>query len=169
MEPTDLIDDLQSHLDSRMQPEVIVPGSEQRPVPGVIIEDWSVTHLDGSMTRYLTSLYDDQGNETARVYRIPYDCRVSIMVRDVGEIGASRLNDSLGKELMRLEARPQRLNDSVSMVEMQGGRGIDHQFVNPSEAEFHQSVTLTTSLVYEDTTFDTIETITSEIEIVDTI
>jgi len=70
---------------------------------------------------------------------------------------------------MRLEARPQRLNDSVSMVELQGGRAIDHQFVNPSEAEFHQSVTLTTALVYKDTSFDSIEAVASDIQITDII
>lgn len=167
METTDLIDVLQTHLDQTLNATVLVAGSNDRPTPSAVIEDWSIEQISESMSKYLTSTYDSQGNETARIYRIPYNCRVSIMLRDDGEVKASRLHDSLRKELLKLEAHPRRLNNSVSMVEMNGGGGVDHQFVNPTEAEFSQSVTFTTAMIYEDTDFNTIEEIVEEIEVTD--
>jgi hypothetical protein len=50
---------------------------------------------------------------------------------------------------------------------MGNGMGIDHQFVNPSEDEFQQSVKLTSALVHVDTDYDTIEAFQNNIEIVD--
>lgn len=167
MEVTELISTIQTHLDNSMTPEVLVSGSDERPIPGVLIEDWSVNQLEASTTRFITSLYDDQGNETARVYRVPYECRVSFMVREEGEVAGSELHDKLRKELFKLESRPFQLSNVVSSVKLNGGGGIDHQFVNPTESEFQQSATFTTSLVYEDSNFDSIETINTTIEITD--
>jgi len=169
MEPTELINVLQSHLDTEVSAPVLVSGSDKRPTPSVYIEDWTVDHLtsSASMNRYLTSLYDDQGNETARVFRIPYECRVSLMVRDVGTVSASTLNDKVHKELFKLESRPSKLDSRVSEVELGNSVGVDHQFLNPSEDEFSLAVNITTSLTYADSDYDTIEAITQEIEIID--
>jgi len=166
MEVTELISALQSHLDTQLSTEVLVSGSDQRPVPGVIIEDWNATHMDGSLNNYLTSVYDDQGDEAARIYRIPYECRVSFMVRGSGELEGSQLHDKLKKELMRLSTRPSMLSNSISSVDLNGGGGISHQFVNPSESEFNQAATFTTSLILEDSDYENIEEVTTELDIV---
>lgn len=169
MEVTELISTVQSHLDSAISAPVLVSGSEQRPVPAVLIEDWTVQQLEASMTRYETSLYDDQGNEEARVYKVPYDCRVSFMVRDVGEVGASELHDRLRKELFKAASRPHRLSSRISRVELNSGGGVNHQFVNPSESEFNQTATFTSSLLWTDTEWNTIEQFNNNFEITDTI
>jgi len=165
MEVTELISEIQSHLDNNLDPPVLVSGSDQRPVPGVIIEDWNVDHVDRSMNRYLTSRYDDSGNETARVYRIPYECRVSFMIRDNDEVSSSRLFDALRRELLKLESHPQRLSDSISRASMDSGGGISHQFVSTTESEFTQAATFATSIVYEDSDYDTIEEFANEVVI----
>lgn len=169
MDVTELISTVQSHLDDNLDPPVLVAGSDQRPVPGVIIEDWNVEHVDRSMNRYLTSKYDDNGDETARVYRVPYECRVSFMVRDNGEVASSRRFDALRRELLKLESDPQRLSDSISRASMGSGGGVTHQFVSTTEAEFTQSATFATSIVYEDSDYDTIEDVIQEVVITDTI
>jgi len=114
MDSTKLIEVVQTHLDNLLSAPVKVSGDENRPVPAVFIEDWSISHLDSSMTRYLTSTYDDFGNETARIYRIPYDCNVSFVVRDGGELSASQLHEDLRRELFKLEARPSKLDGGIS-------------------------------------------------------
>lgn len=169
MEITELISTLQSHLDSKLSAPVLVTGSEERPIPAVIIEDWTAQHHSASMTRYLESLYDDQGNETARVYRIPYDLRVSMMVRGVGSVEGSELFDKLRKELFKIESTPHLLSNDISQAELNSGGGMNHQFVNPSESEFNQTFTLTSALVYTDSEWDRIEDFTNDFEITDTI
>jgi hypothetical protein len=169
MELTELISTVQSHLDDNLDPPVLVAGSDQRPVPGIIIEDWNVEQVDRSMNRYLTSKYDDNGNETARVYRVPYECRVSFMIRDNDEVSSSRLFDALRRELLKIESNPQRLSDSISRASMQSGGGVSHQFVSTTESEFTQTVTFASSLVYEDSDYDRIEDVIQEVVVTDTI
>ena len=165
MESTEIINIFQSHLNENLAAPVMVSGSDERPVPGVVIEDWNVTKMTGSMNDYIGSKYDGVGTETARVFRIPYECRISMMVRDHGEVASSRLFDAVREELMKLETRPSRLSDRLSTITMGDGGGVSHQFVSTTESEFSQSVTIGSSLIFEDTDYDTIEEFANNFEI----
>ena len=165
MEVTELVNLFQSHLNQAIDPPVLVAGTDSRPVPAVIIEDWSVEQINRSMNGYIGSVYDNNGNEEARFNRIPYECRLSLIIREHGEVASSRLFDAVRRELSKLEMSPARLSDSVSHVEMVGGGGVQHQFVSTTESEFNQSVALHSSLVIEDDSYERIEEIESELEI----
>jgi hypothetical protein len=165
MEVTELINVFQTHLDQALDVPVLVSGTDSRPVPSVILEDWNMSHMNRSMNGYIGSEYDELGDETARVFRIPYSCRVSLMIREHGEVASSRLFDAVRAELISLEARPQRLSDRISRVEMNSGGGVQHQFVSTTESEFNQTATLYSSLIYEDSDYDNIEEIETELDI----
>lgn len=170
MQVSELIAQLQSHLDQRLADvPVLVAGSESRPVPAVLIENWNATPLEGSVNDYLTSLYDESGDETARVYRLPYRLRVSFLVRENDTADASRLHDSLAHELFRIETRPERLDDKISQAQLRGGGQLSHQFINPVESELTLAQTYTTSRIYTDEEWDRIESISNDVSIVDTL
>lgn len=166
MELTKLIERIQSHLDSRLEDvAVLVSGSEARPLPAIIIEDVELMPMDGSMNNYHTSMYDENGNETDRVYRRPYDARASFLIRDDNTVASAELFDDLLYELRRLEDRPSRLSNRVSRVRVGSGGGVSHQFVNPAESEFTQSATFTSALVRADDSWETIENIEHDLNI----
>lgn len=167
MEVTELIKAFQSHLSDELEPQVLVAGSGERPVPSIHIEDWAIEQMDASMNRYLTSTYDDRGFEQARVYRLPYSCRVSMVVRGRGDLEGSKQHDALRKELLKLEAHPDTVADEVSQVVIQGGGGIQHQFVSPTESEFQQDVRLMSALIWKDTDYENIEEVVADYEIIE--
>lgn len=167
MKTTEVISAVQNLLDIRLDDaQVLVAGAESRPVPSVVIEDWDVSHIQQSMTNYLSSLYDEQGKETARVYRIPYKLRVDFMAKHKNTVEGSRLYDDLKHELFRMASTPRILPSGVSQVELNGGGGVSHQFVNPTESEYTQTATFTAAQTYHDSSLSNIENIEFEREII---
>lgn len=157
METTELISTLQTYLNERITAPVQVTGTDERPVPVVLINSWSTTQSTQHNTNYIHSEYDEYGIESARVYRVPYDCRVSFEIRHDDTVEASRLHDSLRFELSKLESNPSQLSGSVSMVTVGNGGGINHQFIDPTEAEITQSATFLSAFTYVDESLTNIE------------
>lgn len=167
MKPTDLVAAVQSHLNSVIEPPVQVDGDDERPVPSVLIEDWDVNNIQQHNTRYVYSEYNSQDVETARVYHIPYDLRVTFLCRHNEAVDVSTLQDTLREELMKLEINPKQISDEVGRVEAQGGSGVNYQYASPTEAESTQSAVFTSAQVYKRTDFDTLDSIDWEVEIAD--
>lgn len=165
MEPTDVIKTVQSHLDSVLSPPVQVNADNERPVPSVLMDGWDVQDIKQHNTRYLYSEYNGSGTETARIYHVPYDLRVSFLVRHDSAFETSKLFDSLRDELLKLEVDPGLVSDEVGRVEMSSGSGVNYQYASPTEAEMTQAATFTAAQSYKKTDFETIETIDFDVEI----
>jgi hypothetical protein len=90
-----------------------------------------------------------------------------MVVRGRGDLEGSKQHDALRKELLKLEAHPDTVADEVSQVVIQGGGGIQHQFVSPTESEFQQDVRLMSALIWKDTDYENIEEVVADYEIIE--
>jgi hypothetical protein len=168
MDVTELVAAVQSYLDNQLVAPVKVASGDDRPSPAVEIEGWDVSHINQANTNYITSQYDENGVEIARVYRVPYDVRLSFMVRENDPVSGSRLQDNLKQELYVLEDRPHNVDDRLSRVMVEDGGGVSYQFQTPAESEFTQAATFTSSVVYTMDDYDNIEDIEFTVEVIQT-
>jgi len=164
MEPTDVLKTVQSHLNSVLSVPVQVNAENNRPVPAVLIENWDIDDVQLHNTRYLYSEYSG-GEEVARIHHVPFELRISFLLRHDSAFESSSLHDDLRDELLRLETDPTRLSDEVGTVRMDGGGGVSYQYADPTEVEATQAATFYAAQSYRWTDFDTIETIDFDVEI----
>lgn len=165
MKVTDIIDAAQTYLNAELpDTTVLVSGSESRPLPAVLIEDWSVDVMDGSMNDLIGTKYDSSGNQTAEVYRIPYEARISLLIRAEGSVAGSRLHDAVRRALLKASARSELVSERISNIEVGSGGGVSHQFINPSEAEYTQTFHVTSAETYENTSPERIEDMNIAVE-----
>jgi hypothetical protein len=164
MDSTELVAAVQSYLNTQIAAPVQVTGSDERSVPSILIEGWSVSNL-GSL-RYVKSEYDSNDYEQARIYHIPYDCELNFLIRGEEAFGASQLRSQLRNELMELERHPKRVSDHIGRVMTGGGGGISYQYANPTEADLRQTGTFTAASVYRDTDVQPITNIQIDVEVV---
>jgi hypothetical protein len=137
-------------------------------MPAVFLQDWDVSDLKPHNSHYVGSTYDDvTGYEKARYYHLYYSARIDLLIRDDDGVSAHELHDALKQELLRLSTDPTTIDTTVRNLELGGGGGIEHQFHTPAETELNQTVTITSFIQHKDTTFDVLENIISDIEIVD--
>lgn len=161
-----LLAELQTYLDNEFPTIAIaVAGGESRPIPTIEIEDVSVQELSNakSMNGYSSSVYEDR-REVERHNAIPYEARVSFLIRHRGSVEAAQLTDRLKSVLYKLSNRPERMSDSLSRVEVGSTSGMNHQFINPVETSFTQSAMFTSTLVHTDSTYQNIESFDIEVE-----
>ena len=167
MHNTELISTLQTYLNTNIAAPVHVGGTNERPVPAITLENWSVTQIDLANSNYIGTDTDDvTGFDEAKVYRIPYDCRVSFKIRHDDTVEASKLRDQLRLELGRLEDRPSLMGDSLSQVSIGRGGEVSYQFAEPTETEMTQAATFTAATMYKDGDFDNIEDIDVEVSVI---
>jgi hypothetical protein len=165
---SNLLAALQSELDASIAAPVLVAGSSERPMPAVFIEDWDVDDLTVHNSKYVGSEFDDiTGYEIARYYHLYYTARIEFLIRDDDGVSAHELHDTLKQELLRLSTDPTIIGPTVRSLELGGGGGIDHQFHTPAESELNQTVIVTSYIQHKDESFDVLENIINEIEIVD--
>jgi acetylornithine deacetylase/succinyl-diaminopimelate desuccinylase-like protein len=163
MQSTELISTLQSHLNQNIAAPVHVGGTDERKVPVVLIEDWSITQVDIANTNYVDTEYNDTtGFATAEVYRIPYDCRVSFKIRHDDSVEASQLRDSLRLEIGKLEDRPSTI-EGLSRAVLGDGGSVSYQFTSPTETEMTQSARFMSAIVYKNSELQNIEDITVDL------
>lgn len=166
MRPTDLVASLQSHLNSALPPPVKVDGSDNRPVPSILFRNWDMENIQKHNTRYVHSTFNDDGSEATRIYQIPYNLRVSFLARHEKAVDVSQLQDQLREELLKLENNPTKIADEVVRVNTQNGSAVDYQYANPTEAEASLSAVFTSAQTYERSDFDTIDSMTFDVEVV---
>jgi hypothetical protein len=167
MEVSELLAAIQTHLNDQFPNiPIAVAGGEGRPIPAIEIDDIQLSELSqaSSMSGYSSSTYDQNGVEQERKNTTPYSARVNFIITHRGSIEASQLNDRLRAEFEKLKAHPERLSEAISRVEPGSLTGMNHQFVNPTETSFTQSVRFTSALVYSDTSYRNIEDIIIDIE-----
>lgn len=156
MDVTEAIQTLQSHLDLKLDYPVKTSGmQDERPVPLVLIEDWSITDHTHHNTAFAGQVTDDDGTE--RLYfRFYYTLRVDLLVRHSDEVQAHHLLDDLRGALRMVGEDPLGFHDHCNDLRLASAGGIHHQFLESKETELSQAIRIEAFHQERDDTYDTI-------------
>ena len=157
MDETELISDLQSHLENELSAPVRTKGFEdERPVPVVILDDWDTNDFNFHNSAFAGEEYGDFDNDGEKEYErylnFDFRTRIEFLVRHSDEVDASRLKEDVKHELRLLREYPQQFNSSLKQVALGADGNPTNTFTEPKEAELMVSarfygdhtVTLTT-------------------------
>lgn len=164
MDQKDAITALVSHLQADLAVPIKVSGmDDERPVPAVVIEDWSkadVTHHNTALAGQVT---DPADNTEYLWYRFYWTMRVELVVRHADEVAAHGLLGDLQRSLAMVSEDPLAFHDHLNDLRLRGAGGISHTFLESKETQLNQTVRLTAFHQVKDDTFDTIQTIENQI------
>jgi hypothetical protein len=148
MKPTAAVSNIVQSLDSRLSVPVRTSGLEgERPVPSVILDDWTITdlqhHNDHRVGGTLALDVDDDGaTEYADWYHFYYDMRVELIARDADDVGAHTLLGEVQDALREFEAYPATIHDHVNTASTGTSGQLSYQFNEPKETEINQTFSL---------------------------
>lgn len=113
-----------------------------RPVPGIILDDWSMEDLLYHNTQEAQHRYKDLDGdgepEVEKVYRFHYEARLEFVVRADDEVEASQLADALKEQALRdLQIDPCQLHDHVKWLRPVNSGDPTYHFGEPKETEEH--------------------------------
>ena len=140
MKVTTAVSNLISHLTADVSAQVQIAGSDGRPVPSVTVQDWTLKDLRGGTDDFRGVEFNDDGQVTAKVYRIPYEMRIELLITHNDSVAAHDLFADVRESLRDLEKEPRSLHADMRRANMRGGSGISHQFNEPTEHELNQSL-----------------------------
>ena len=144
MDVTTALTTLQSHISSQVSIPVRVSGMEdERPVPVLLIEDWDLVDLTLENTAFAGQAVDPDDGVEKRWFRFYYALRVEMVVRHYDEVLAHQELDNLRVALSLIREDPVAFHDHLNDLQLRGGGGIDHQFIESKETDLHQAVRLT--------------------------
>lgn len=162
MKPTNAVKSITTELRSRLNVPVRTSGQTgDRPVPAVILDDWSIEEMNFHNTAFVgeTDTLDvdgDGSDEFARWFRFYYDMRVELVARDADDVGAHTLLGNVQDAMRAFQIDPSIIHDHVNTVEPGSSGNISYQFTQPKETELTQTMTLTTFHQVSQTNYDTI-------------
>lgn len=168
MDETTLIENLLSYVDSSLSAPVRTGQMEdERPVPVVILEDWSSRDLNlnnGSFEGEVLEDTDNDGDkELTRVHRFDYKTRVDFVVRHTDQVSASELSDQLQVALKEAQIDPSLVHSDLKSVRPRDSGNPQFEFTEQKESEFNYSAELwadhTITRSEADGDFDTIESL----------
>lgn len=142
MDETTLIEQMQSHLNTEFDVAVRTSAlSNERPVPAIILDDWTIDPITYHTTplsqhRY-TDIDGDGQKEVERVFRFHYEARLEFVVRHADEVGASQLKTQLTNVFRELKLNPCQLHDDVKWVRLVRSGDPTFSFREPKENELH--------------------------------
>lgn len=142
MDPNEMLQALTGELAERLTVPVRTSGTtDERPVPSVIVDNYSIKNLNHHNDHYLDSEYDGK-TETDRWFRFHYDARIELVVRHDDDVQAHALLSALQQELGFIVVDPQtHLHADVDHFKMGSSGEISYQFREPQETELNQTVT----------------------------
>jgi hypothetical protein len=159
MDETELISSLQSHISSTLSVPVRTNALEdERPVPVIIIDDWSTEdfnfHNSAMAGDFLGDHDNDGKDEYERYLSFDYKTRVEFLVRHSDEVEVSRLKEKLKHEIRLIRENPFDFNDSLKQCLLRTDGAPSNTFVEPKEAELMLAVDFYADHVVTRTDFD---------------
>lgn len=143
MDQTELINTIQSHLDSKLSVAVRTRNGteDERPVPAVILEDVDITDIRFHNTHLAQAVENDSaGTADERYFRFHYWARLDYLVRHENDFNASTLRDQVRHTFQPLEENPRSLDNDLNEVNLRGGGGFTGSGTEDSESEMNQAV-----------------------------
>jgi hypothetical protein len=165
MNPTEAVSKLVSYLDGNLSMPVRTGGMEgERPVPVVIVEDWEMNQLNHHNSQFVGDTYDvdsddDGETEFTKWYKFYYEMRVEIVVRDADDVGAHEKLGSLQSALRDVEIDHSKLHHTCNDFKLGTSGSPSYQYLEPTETELTQSLSLTAFHQVSRSDFDSIESI----------
>lgn len=161
---TDLIHEIQSHLDSKLSVPIRVNAvDDERPVPVIFIEDWDTVdkniHNDPFAGEATGDFDNDDKKEYERYLRFDFRTRVTFSIRHRDEVKASQLQDSLKNEIRLIAANPLQFHNSVKEVTLAGSGNPTNNFTEPKESELMLAARFNADHIMTRTDYDQIESI----------
>lgn len=143
MNPNEMLEVLSGELAARMAVTVRTSGNtDERPVPAVIVDDYTLTNINHHNDHYIGSEYTGD-TETDRWYRFHYDARIDMVVRHDDDVQAHALLSALQSQLGLIVTNPQvHLHADVDAFKMGESGEISYQYREPQETELNQTVML---------------------------
>lgn len=148
MKPTEAVANIVGALDARLSVPVRTSGIDgERPVPVVMLEDWSIEelkhHNDHRVGNTRTIDVDDDGNnEPASWYHFYYDMRVELIVRSSDDVAAHQLLGQVQDIIREFEVNPDVIHNHVNTVSPGTSGRLSYQFNEPKETEINQTFSL---------------------------
>jgi hypothetical protein len=154
MDETELISSLQSRLSQELSVPVRTSGLEdERPVPVVIIDDWSTTDMNfhnSPKSGEATGDFDDDGEVEHEWYlNFDFETNVEFAVRHHDEVEVSRLKADVKEVIRIISANPQWFHSECKEVTLGVDGSPSYRYTEPKEAElivsarFHGDHTIT--------------------------
>lgn len=167
MDQTELIDTVQSHLDSKVSVPVRTKGGtgDERPVPAVILEDVDIRDITLHNTHLAGVEEKPPGTSDLRLFHFRYKARLDFAVRHTSDREASLLQDKLRAVFEPLTENPRSLDSDLSEVNLRGGGGFSLTNVEDKESSMNFAVQIRTfhamdnteDAAFDSSVLDTIE------------
>lgn len=154
MDETDLITGLQSHLATKFTVPVRTSGLEnERPVPVILIEDWSTKDKNfhnSARAGEATGDFDNDGTIEHEWYlNFDFSTRVEFQIRHDDEVEVSKLKENVKQELRLIRENPMGFHEDLKQCRLGRDGSPTYQYTEPKEAElivsarFHGDHTIT--------------------------
>lgn len=172
--PFDTIEALVAVLNTRVSsaPVFTAGRTNSRPVPAVIVDDWSITYTNPMNTSKRGAVHDGSGTVTAKVLHLEYTMEVEILVRHDDEVDAHKLLGALTTQLGLMSDDPRStLHEEVNDLRLGTSGNVEYQYREPQETEINQTIALDSYVEIEDADVDVLEDITGTdlIDVLDSI
>lgn len=165
MKPTEAISNIVDFIDANVSVPVRTSGMEgERPVPVVIVDDWEMNQLNHHNSNYVGETHNvdsdgDGATEFTKWYRFYFNMRVELVVRDHDDVGVHDKLGSLQDALREAEIDPEVIDETINDFKLGTSGNPTYQYLEPTESELTQSLTLTAFHQVSRSDYDTIEDI----------
>ena len=141
MEETELISTIQSHLATALTVPVRTSGMQnERPVPAVILDDWTTTDMNFHNSPLSGEAYGDFDGDGSKDYEryltFDYETKVEFQVRHHDEVKVSELKDSLKHVIRMIRSDPLDFHNNVKQCRLAGGGKPTYRFIRKAPLMF---------------------------------
>lgn len=141
MEEKELISELQTHLESVLSVPVLTDPDDERPVPVVIIDDWTTEDQGHHNSAFTGEQPNTDSQNYERYLTFDFKSRIEWQIRHNDEVDVVQLKDDLKHEIRLISEYPQDFHEDIKRCDLGSGGNPTTEFVEPREEEVMFSAT----------------------------